>query len=694
VSLTTEYPLALIFICLLVAAGGSVLLYRNTKLDSTAKWVLWLLRAFRFLGIFLITFLLLGPLMKLIMRKVEKPFVVLAIDNSQSIVAGTDSAFYRREIPAMAGKIKEKLQGDFEVKTYTFGQKVAVADQFTFTEKQTDIAAVLDEIDNAYSNQNLGAVILATDGIYNEGSNPLYTAKALKAPLFAVALGDTNQHKDLLIKNVKHNQLVYQGNTFPLQVDVNAFGCSNQRVTLSVLHNEHPVFSKELFVTTQHFFTTIPVELDAKEPGMQHYVITLSRLDGEVTYANNRADVFVNVISGKQKIVLLALAPHPDLAAYRQTIGNNENFQVVLKYLDEFSPQDLSGCNLVILHQLPGGHGEGSAVIRQLHEKKIPLLYVLGSQTGLNTLNSLENTLNVITNRAAISDVLPVLNNSFALFSINEEEANAIKKFPPLQSPYGNYMLKGESSVLFRQQIGYVKTDFPLICFTKNGETKTGFICGEGFWKWRLYDAELTKQQVTQELMDKIVQYLAAKDDKRLFRISAAKKRFDENEPVQFDAEVYNESYELNNAPDVQMVIKNAQGRAFNYTFGKTDKAYALNAGMMPVGNYTYEASVNIGSRSEKLKGTFIVMPLQAEFLQTVADHQLLNQLALQSEGKLFHLDQTDELVKEIRQNGKIKPVIYKQEEIKSWINLKWICAILVILMSVEWFIRKWNGSI
>ena len=695
--LTTEYPFWLIIICVLLAAGCSWVLYRNSKLDFSGKfgkYVEWGLMAFRFLSIFFIAFLLLGPLMKMINRKVEKPFIILALDNSESVTANKDSAFFRKDIPSIIQKIKNELQGDYEVKTYTFGKKFQAGNDLNFKEKQTDISSVFDEINNAYSNQNLGAIILATDGIYNEGNNPLYSSKEVKTPVFTIALGDTNQHKDLLIKNVKHNQLVFQGNMSPLQIDVNAFGCANQNSTLNVEHNGQIVFSKKVDVNAQNFFTSISLEVDAKESGMQHYIITLSKLVGEITYANNRADVFVNVINGKQKILLLAQSPHPDLAAYKQAIESNENYQVVLKFINDFNPQNLSEYNLAILHQLPGLRGEGNGVIKQFKDKKIPLLYILGSQTGINVFNTIEPSLNISTNQNSTNDALLAANPTFSLFTLSEDELSVLKKFPPLQSPFGRYNLKGESSVLFKQQIGYIKTDFPLIFFSKNAENKVGFICGEGFWKWRLYDAELSKQKVSQELVGKMVQYLASKEDKSLFRISNLKKRFDENESVQFDAEVYNESYELINTLDVQIAIKNSQGKTFNYTFSKTEKSYALNVGLMPVGNYIYDATVNIGNKTERLKGTFTVLPLQVEFLQTVADHQLLNQLSAQSEGKLFYPNQADELIKTIKQNASIKPIIYKQEEVKSWINLKWIFFIVLGFLTVEWFVRKWNGSV
>lgn len=695
-SLSTEYPLWFILFCLLLAAGGSWLLYRNNKLDLSGRYgrlVQGALMLFRFLSIFIIAFLLLGPLLKMISRKVEKPFIIFALDNSESITASKDSAFYRREFPALIEQVRKELQDDYEVKTYTFGKEVKTEQNLGFSEKQTDISKVFDEVGSNYSNQNLGAVILASDGLYNEGNNPLYSSRALHAPVFSIALGDTTQRKDLLIKNVKHNQLVYQGNMFPMQVDVQAFGCQAQQATLTVSHKGQTVFTKSISIGGSSFFTGIPLELEARESGMQHYTITLSRLSGEVSYVNNHADVFINVINGKQKVLLLALAPHPDLTAYKQAIGSSENYEVVLKSFNDFDARQAGDYNLAILHQLPGPNGEGVAIIQQLKDRRVPLLYVLGGQTGINMLNRVQGTLAISGNRDNTTDVLPALNSEFSLFTLSEEEIDAVKKFPPLQSPYGNYLVRGEAAVLMRQQVGYVKTNVPLIFFSRQGDSKAGFICGEGFWKWRLYDAGLSKQQVTQSLLGKIVQYLAARDDKSPFRITG-RKRFYENEPVQFDAEVYNESYELINTPEVQVQIRNAAGKTFSYAFSRTDKAYTLDAGLMPVGNYTYEASVNNGAKVQRLKGSFTILPLQVEFLQTVADHQLLNQLSLQSGGQLFYPDQTEALIKALRDNEQIKPVIYKQEEVKSWINLRWIFFLLLGLLTAEWFVRKWNGSV
>ena len=57
-------------------------------------------------------------------------------------------------------------------------------------------------VQDLYSNQNVGAVILASDGIYNEGSNPLYANFELNAPIHVIALGDTVPSRDVILKRV------------------------------------------------------------------------------------------------------------------------------------------------------------------------------------------------------------------------------------------------------------------------------------------------------------------------------------------------------------------------------------------------------------------------------------------------------------------------------------------------------------
>ncbi len=142
--------------------------------------------------------------------------------------------------------------------------------------------------------------------------------------------------------------------------------------------------------------------------------------------------------------------------------------------------------------------------------------------------------------------------------------------------------------------------------------------------------------QAFNELINKIVQYLSLKDQKKNFRIYN-QSNFRENEPVIFDAEVYNESYELTNEPEVEISIRNEDAKQFPYVFNKTGNAYHLDAGTFPPGNYSYQAQANLGGNIFTAAGQFSVSAIDLEALNTVADHHLLFQLAEGSGGKMFY---------------------------------------------------------
>ena len=75
----TEYPLWLGLLCLVLAALGAWFLYRHNPLGiegQRAKYIQWILHGLRFGSLFIISFLLLGPLVKLVTTQIQKPTIV------------------------------------------------------------------------------------------------------------------------------------------------------------------------------------------------------------------------------------------------------------------------------------------------------------------------------------------------------------------------------------------------------------------------------------------------------------------------------------------------------------------------------------------------------------------------------------------------------------------------------------------
>jgi len=91
--------------------------------------------------------------------------------------------------------------------------------------------------------------------------------------------------------------------------------------------------------------------------------------------------------------------------------------------------------------------------------------------------------------------------------------------------------------------------------------------------------------------------------------------------------------------------------------------------------------------------GKFSIVPMQLEAFNTVADHQLLFQLSEKSGGEMFYPLQVNELGEKLSGNNQLKPMMFTTYKTESFINLWWLLAVFAAILSLEWFIRKYEGG-
>ena len=362
-SIVTQAPPWLIFFCLLAGIVYAGALYFRDRFNRTYGTPLATgLGVLRFACVTLLCIFLLKPLLKTIERNVEKPIVVIAQDNSQSLVVGADSSYYNNDYKTQLAQLASSFGEDYDVRTFTFGDKVRDGiDSLQYDEQLTDYSSFLEEIYTRFSGRNLGAVIMASDGLYNKGSNPVHSYKKLNVPVYTIALGDTTIHKDALIANVAANRLAYLGNRFPMEITVEGRKATNETVVLTVTRKGTVLFSQSISFNDERSIQKIPLTLEAGEIGLQRYTVSITRLNDEITYANNSKEVFIDVLDSRQKVLILAYAPHPDLQAIRAAIAGNESYNVDVQLAKEFNG-NLQDYSMVVWHQLPGMGGLGASL--------------------------------------------------------------------------------------------------------------------------------------------------------------------------------------------------------------------------------------------------------------------------------------------------------------------------------------------
>lgn len=685
--------LIILLACLALGAGYAWVLYGASKnLDQRLRNVLAVIRT---VAVATLAFLLFAPLVKRISYTPEKPIIVIANDNSISVKtitpAGFNSKKYQDDLKALTDRLSEK----YEVKTYSFGDSVKQGLSFTGTAQVSNGTALVSRLNDELLNRNVGAIIMASDGIFNRGGNPLYELNKIKAPVYTIAMGDTIPKKDVLIANVNYNNLVYLDNEFTLDIQVQAFESKGETMQLSISENGAKVTQQSISINAGSFVKDVPVKLKANKVGVHKFTVSVAGIKNEITTKNNSQTIYVEVIDGRQKVLLAAAAPHPDLATLRQAIALNKHYEVTLALADELNSVDVSTYSLAILYQLPAQGNSAITFLNKLQQQKISLWYILGAQSDLQAFNQVQKQLVFTRPNGALQDVFPLYEPNFSTFNLDANALKQLSTYDPLQVPFANMLIRGSYSAVLNQRIGRVNTQSPQMFFMDENGRKLGFLIGEGIWKWKLEEGKSANTYpLVAELIAKSVKYLSVKDDKRKFKVYTNKSTFEENENVVLNATLYNDAFEPINTPEIKVQLKNADGKIYNYVFAKLGNAYQLDAGALPQGNYTYVATTTLGEKSFKASGAFFVNALIAEYQQTTANHQLLNTMAQQTKGKMLMPAHLLSIADEIEKSGQAKTITYEDRKYEEMINLKWIFALILGLLSVEWFFRKRNGEI
>jgi hypothetical protein len=461
------------------------------------------------------------------------------------------------------------------------------------------------------------------------------------------------------------------------------------------MENGRQVYESAVKVTSDAFVQHVPVKLKASRLGLQKYTVQLSPLKNEVSERNNIQQVFIDVIDVRQKVLIAAAAPHPDIAALKEAITLNKYYDLKVALGDELNGLNANDYSLIILYQLPAAQAAGNSFLGKVQKSNAAVWYILGAQSNLYAFNQMQKQVNYNGNPATLQDVFGYTDPNFTAFDLNPAAAKIIEDFDPLQSPFGKVTAAANAAVALSQRIGKVRTGAPLLFFVNDNGRKSGYLIGEGMWRWRLSEAQQDQPAgVFNSLVSNTVQYLAVKDDKRKFKVYTARNTFDENENVLINAVLYNDSYEAVNTPDVNVQLKNTAGKIYNFLFSRTESAYQLDAGTLPPGNYTFLASTVLGHKKHNARGLFYVNALNAEYQQTLANHQLLNSMSAQTNGKMYMPQDLLNIVKDITGNEQIKTLSYEDRKYEELINFKWLFALILTLLTLEWFFRKRNGEI
>jgi hypothetical protein len=125
----------------------------------------------------------------------------------------------------------------------------------------------------------------------------------------------------------------------------------------------------------------------------------------------------------------------------------------------------------------------------------------------------------------------------------------------------------------------------------------------------------------------------------------------------------------------------------------KSDQFYTLTIGQFPAGQYSFRARTSFNREDFVFEGRFSIESADQERIDMQADHDMLMLLAAETQGVMVLPDALSSLSALIRENQHRKPILYSQVEVRPLVDWRWLFGILIVLLGLEWFIRRYTGA-
>lgn len=669
------YSIGIGIIALLVALFQYV--YKS-KRNNVNK----ILAVFRFFTVFAILLLLVNPKVEQKTVFVERPNLVVAIDNSESIAHLNQSENVSTVLQAIQSSTE--LNNNFNISYYNIGESLSILDSVSYNEKETNINKGLKELSQVYKN-SVSPTILVTDGNQTYGSDYQFASQFYKQPIYPIILGDTITHSDLKIAQLNVNKYAYLKNRFPVEVLLNYNGHESLESDFKVFSGNAVVFSKRIRFSKTDNAETVNFTLPANSVGVKTYSTLIEPVVSEKNTVNNSRNFAVEVIDQKQRIAIVSSFLHPDLGAIKKSLESNEQREVLIMSLSECLSQ-LNDIQLIIIYQPDNSF---KTLYDQLIAEDKNSLTIIGSKTVLTSLNTWKEAFKIeVTNQTENYQGFP--NTNYSNFLVDDI---GFESFPPLLSPYGDIIFSVKPDILLYKKLRNVVTQKPLLATYENDGRREGVLLGENIWQWRAQDY-ISNSSFTNfdDFLSKVVQYLASSKQKNRLSIDY-ESFYTGTRNIIIKAQYFNKNYEFDPRETLSISVKS------NDSIVKRDVPFILRgssfqvdlSGLQP---NDYEFTVRANSENITVSGNFTVLEYNVEQQFLNADVTKLSQLATNTSGKSYFVSQYNDLFQSLIDDTRFVPIQKSTKETVSLIDFKYLLFIIALLLAIEWFIRKYNGLI
>ena len=723
--------------------------YRKTTRQLSTPW-----KAF-FIGIrssvlVLLLFCLLRPVVTTLQVSPQETYLAVLIDDSQSM-AIADLADGQTRQAAVKEQLYEnglfdELAESFQIRTFRFDnqtQRIAGIEELSEEGTASSIDQALSYVNDQLNGLPLGGIILVSDGADNSDDDPLAAAQDLGArqiPVFTIGVGQEDIPQDIGIVDVSAAKTVLEGSVFNVQVAVNHQGYEGQEVELSIMDGETQVVSDVVILGAEGVTRRFELEITPERSGLIVYDLNVELQAGEIIDKNNSYSFLVDNTE-KEALDILYLEGHPrnEYKFIRRAVSGDNSLRLAT-YL-QTGPEKYYRQGIESATELSSGFPEdreelfeyeaivlGDIEFDFFDAEQLQMLEDFVAERGGGFLMSGMVDEEFI--GSPIADILPITlveegflpahlrggirrgdhptgelfyprltrNGEFSpllRLSADDSENQALwRQLPELQGTYVTGRIKPGAEVLIEHPLlQYQNQALPLLASQRYGSGRSMSLTTASTWRWQMM---LPAADESHEILwRQILRWLAVSAPERI-TIEFDREFYNVGDEVKVRAIVLNNEYEADNDATLWMQTSNPLEEFIDAPMEwdiEEDGVYRARFIAEEEGVYSLlvdvaSAAGETSDSSAEKTAAFVVTPSLREYTNAELDSGLMARIAEVSGGSYFKLPAASELANTIE----FTPNAYSREvQIDLW-DRPWLLALLILLLCVDWVIRRTKG--
>jgi len=709
IGLNFAYPSIFLVVALLLLAAYSYYVYRFTiPIISKPKKIL--LVSLRTLALLTIVIVFFEPVISFTKKIILEPVNLIFIDNSSSINIedGTNRPETIKNIAADLSS--NELIGKSEF--FLFGNNVRGINKdslakIDFADGVTNLTEVFNTLDD--DETNYASIVIISDGVYTEGSNPTYKAANLPLPVFTIGIGDTTRRNDVEVSKVLFNDIVYAETPTSIIAAIQNKGFDGETISVSLLENNQKI-EEQSIVLSKSGIQHVSFNYTPKTSGEKKLSVLITNLNDEFTYANNKKIFYVNVLSNKIKIMILAGSPSSDLSFIKNALNSDENLTVNSltqitsdKFVEEINYSLLDSADILFLVGFPGINTPGellNIVRKNISEEKMSYFITFSPQTNLEKIKQLQPELpfsfsqSLRSYREVQPEILLSQKNNSLLKHERPDLVTNWNNLPPVLQPSITFTSKPGSKILSTIKLNNNAINIPLIVTRNFNSKRSVAVLAGDIWRWKLQTARKNLNLFDSFILN-CVKWLNTTEEQDRISVKTSKKNYAPGEMIELLARVSDES--LNPVDEADIKVKIASGQN-SYEVDMLSAGKGLYEGTLllnETGDFVFEAEIFLeGMLLGKDEGTFNIGEIEIELINPVMNYGLLNLVASESNGSYYTSANYEDLfnqLTEINKNTSKEKII--TSDVTLWSD-EWLLVITILLFSLEWFLRKRMGML